>query len=280
MAWRERGTAVALLAVVVTRLLTGSPLARAALRSAGAAYGALVLVAVLAVLVTGDEGRVGIGLAALLIPIAIALASTAVRSGISAARMVHDRRLRANVGRALAALAPGYRLLPRLAVSEGRESHVAIGPNGVFVILARTDGGRVTASTRRLFVNARLPWRDLVDDCRVDALRVRERVRRTLGREVPVHAVLCFARALVAVGQEIQGVKVVHAGRVARLIGSTAAPAPLAAADVAAIAAALERVEGPAPIAVGRFAPPRRMAVSERRLALVGRGAARPHGTS
>ncbi len=134
----------------------------------------------------------------------------------------------------------------------------------------------MTASSRRLFVNARLPWRDLVDDCRVDALRVRERVRRALGHEVPVHAVPCFARAVVAVGQEIQGVKVVHVGRVARLISSAAIATPLAASDVAKISTALEKVDTPAPVPARRLAPSRRPSTAARRLALVGRGSARP----
>ena len=37
---------------------------------------------------------------------------------------------------------------------------------------------------------------------------------------MPVHAVLCFTRALVAVGQEIRGVKIVQVPRLARLIES------------------------------------------------------------
>ena len=54
----------------------------------------------------------------------------------------------------------------------------------------------MTAADQRLFVNARLPWRNLIEDCRVEALRVSGRVQRALGRPVPVHAVLCFTRAL------------------------------------------------------------------------------------
>ena len=156
-------------------------------------------------------------------------------------------------------------------MTSGREDHIAIGPNGIFVILACEDGGRVTASQRRVFVNARLPWRDLVDDCRVDTLRVRERLRDVGDRQMPVHSVLCFARALVAVGQEIQGVKVVQAGRLARLIESTAVTTPLREHEIERVAAALtEARRTQLPRRLPRRTRRNAMAVADRRLALVG----------
>jgi hypothetical protein len=153
----------------------------------------------------------------------------------------------------------------------GREDHIAIGPNGVFVVIACDDSGRVTASDHRLYVNARQPWRNFVEDARVEALRVSERVRRVVGRPLPVHAVLCFTRALVAVGQEIRGVKIVQVPRLARLIASAPAKPPLSDADIDAATAALTitaRVGVIRPVFRTKRRAPR--PVASRRLTLVG----------
>ena len=145
------------------------------------------------------------------------------------------------------------------------------------VTLSSDDGGRVTASDQRLFVNARLPWRNLVEDCRVEALRVADRVQRALGRPVPVHAVLCFTRALVAVGQEIRGVKVVQVPRLARLIESVAATPPLGQQDVETVRAALVASTTATPERkIFRLTRRRASAQSARPLTLVGRSST-PH---
>jgi hypothetical protein len=262
---------------VAERSSIASPLARQGLQCLGEAY--LVSVAVLTVAVLLNKtGPPAIAAALLLMPVAFVFGALAVRSGTTFLRTARTRSVRATVGRALGTLGTEYRMLARLCITPGREDHVAIGPNGIFVIVSCDDGGRVTASQRRLFVNAQLPWRDLVDDTRVDALRVRERVRRSVGRPLPVHSVLCFARALVAVGQEIQGVKIVHASRLARLIASTAlGSAPLSAADIDAAAKALTTsVDSRRARPVLRFARRGRgVATDARRLALVGRRPAR-----
>jgi len=226
------------------------------------------------VLLLHQSGTAVMASAFLLMPIAFTFAALAVRSGTTFARTARTRSVRATVGRALATLGPEYRLLPRLCITPGREDHVAIGPNGIFVVVACDDTGRVTASQRRVFVNARLPWRDLVDDCRIDALRVRERVRRVLGRQLPVHSILCFARALVAVGQEIQGVNIVHASRLPRLVASAKVSGPsLSPADVEMVATTLANAGDPRPTrpVLRLTRRRRRVAVEERRLALVGR---------
>ncbi len=158
----------------------------------------------------------------LLLPVFLAALLDAARTATGLWREWRAHELGANVKRALATLGPAYRVVTRGASLAERDRHVAIGPNGVFLIVSSDDGGRVTASDQRLFVNARLPWRNLVEDCRVEALRVSDRVQRALGRPVPVHAVLCFTRALVAVGQEIRGVKIVQVPRLARFIESVA----------------------------------------------------------
>jgi hypothetical protein len=192
---------------------------------------------------------------------------------------VHE--LGANVKRALATLGPGYRVVTRPASLAERDRHVAIGPNGVFLVLSSDDGGRVTASDQRLFVNARLPWRNLVEDCRVEALRISDRAQRALGHPVPVHAVLCFTRALVAVGQEIRGVKIVQVPRLARLIESVAIPARMSDEDIETVRAALVAQE-PAAAArqILRLTPRRNAAPIERPLTLVGRSPRPQRGLS
>jgi len=208
----------------------------------------------------------------LLLPVFVVGAIAAARSSTELWRERRASQLGANVKRTLATLGPSYRVVTRGSAMPDRDSHVAIGPNGIFLILSSDDGGRVTANDQRLFVNARLPWRNLVEDCRVEALRVADRVQRTLGRPVPIHAVLCFTRALVAVGQEIRGVKIVQVPRLARLIESVAAPTPLAVGDVEAVRAALvQTVAEASPRPVFRLTPRRAETPIERPLTLVGR---------
>ena len=97
-------------------------------------------------------------------------------------------------------------------------------------------------------------------------------MQRELGRPVPVHAVLCFTRALVAVGQEIRGVKIVQVPRLARLIESVAIATPVSGTDVEAIRAAMVSQAATAPTRqVFRLTPRRQTAPNERPLTLVGR---------
>lgn len=215
--------------------------------------------------------------ATLLLPILAVAAIDAFRTTRALAEDWRGRQLGANVKRALAALGPRYRLVTRGTRTGDRDSHVAIGPNGIFLILSSDDGGRVTASDQRLFVNARLPWRNLVEDCRVEALRVADRVQRAVGRPLPVHGVLCFTRALVAVGQEIRGVKIVQVPRLARLIESAASPVTLTESDVEAVRNALVTSVSSSPVRpVFRMTRRRAPASGERALSLVGR-ASTPH---
>jgi hypothetical protein len=208
----------------------------------------------------------------LLLPVFVGAGVVAVRSSTELWQEWRANQLGANVKRTLASLGPTYRVVTRGSTAADRDSHVAIGPNGVFLILSSDDGGRVTASDQRLFVNARLPWRNLVEDCRVEALRVADRVQRALGRPVPVHAVLCFTRALVAVGQEIRGVKIVQVPRLARLIESVAIPTALADADVETARAALvQSVPASSARPIFRLTPRRATTPAERPLTLVGR---------
>jgi hypothetical protein len=212
------------------------------------------------------------------LPVAILAAAESVRLAVALHREWGAHALGTNVWRALATLPPTYRIGAREPSLGERDRHVVVGPNGVFLVLTSDDGGRVTASDRRLFVNARLPWRNLVEDGRVEALRVADRVKRVLGRPVPVQAIVCFTRALVAVGQEIRGVKIVQVPRLPRVIESAAAMPPLADDDVETIRAALApRAAVTSPLRPVFRLTPRRVSPShERPLSLVGRPSA-PH---
>jgi hypothetical protein len=213
----------------------------------------------------------------LLVPVFAMAGVDTIRSATAIHREWRASELGANVKRALASLGPAYRVVTRPASLGERDRHVAIGPNGVFLVLSSDDGGRVTASDQRLFVNARLPWRNLVEDCRVEALRVGDRVQRALGRPVPVHAIVCFTRALVAVGQEIRSVKIVQVPRLARLIESVGVDAPLTATDVETVRAELVVQEKPTVVRpIFRLTPRRASVEHERQLTLVGRPTA-PH---
>ena len=247
------------------------------LRTLGELYVVAAPLFAIVVLLASRPGQLGLAGALVLMPIAYCYAPLAARSFGEGVVLWRKRRARANVGRELLGLGREYRVLSRCSVTQGREDHIAIGPNGIFVIMACEDGGRVTASQRRVFVNARLPWRDLVDDCRIDTLRVRERMRG-VDQSLPVHSVLCFAHALVAVGQEIQGVKVVQATRLARLIASTAVTTPLTEGDIERAAVALTEARLPKlPRRMLRRSRRSGSPIPDRRLALVGPASARRH---
>ena len=263
---------------VRNREVRTSPLSRQMVRTLGGLYVAIAPLFAIGVLLSTHPGELGMAGALLLMPIALCYAPIAAHSFGEGVVLWRRKRARANVGRELLDLGREYRVLSRCSVTPGREDHIAIGPNGIFVIMACEDGGRVTASQRRLFVNARLQWRDLVDDCRVDTLRVRERIRGVVDRPLPVHSVLCFARALVAVGQEIQGVKVVQAARLSRLISSTAVTTPLTEGDIERAAMALTEARRPQlPRRIPRRSRRSSSPIPDRRLALVGPTSARRH---
>jgi hypothetical protein len=254
---------------------TKSTLGRPATRAAAAGY--LTIAAMVALVAIGLDPEWGPVATLLLMPVALLAGIYAFRTTNDLVQEWRTQQLGANVKRALATLGPAYRIVTRGAASPDRDSHVAIGPNGIFLVLSSDDGGRVTASDQRLFVNARLPWRNVVEDCRVEALRVADRVQRALGRPLPVHAVLCFTRALVAVGQEIRGVKIVQVPRLARAIASVAAAATLSDADIEAARAALVTSATASPLRpVFRITRRRPATIGERPLSLVGRSST-PH---
>jgi hypothetical protein len=168
-------------------------------------------------------------LGALLVPISVAFALMAGHAAMVAVQSMARRRRGADVGRALAALRDRYRVLSRLPLSHRRDDRVVVGANGIFVIVS--DG-------RRRARDAGV-WRRAVDDCQIEALRVRARVRRALRRPLPVHAVLCVPDGAADDVRQMQGVRVVDTPRVATLIVNTFTTAPLAPVDIDAAVAAL-----------------------------------------
>jgi hypothetical protein len=218
--------------------ISPAALARPEVRCALALYVATAVTAAI-VLVARTGTTAGAVVTVVLIPVAACFGVIGAAAANAWLQSLRERRLGASIRRAITSLGRPYRIVSRNAETPGREDHVAIGPNGIFVVIACDDTGRVTASDHRLFVNARQPWRNLVEDARIEALRVGERVRKVVGRPLPVHAVLCFTRALVAVGQELRGVKIVQVPRLARLIASIAAKPVLTEADIDAATAAL-----------------------------------------
>ena len=199
--------------------------------------------------------------AAMLVPVVGCFAALALRSAAHARRTWSRRRRGADVGRALLSLPDAYRVLSRLPLTLRREDRVVIGSNGIFVV--------VTDDTRRRRDGSF--WRAMIDDCHIEALRVRARVRRALRRPLPVHAVLCVAEDPGGEIQQTQGVRVVDTSRLATMIVNTFTTAPLRAADVEAAATALAAtgVES-APVTRRQRARPRQKETdSERRLMLV-----------
>lgn len=209
------------------------------IRFLGACYTALSATVALAALTTHRDGLLRSAALAMLASLALQGFWMTLRSGLGALRRWRRLQRQATVRHALQTLTGAYRVLTLSADASRSEHHVAVGPNGVFVVVSCDDAGRVWASDRRLVVNSQLTLRNLVEECHIAAVRAGERVRRHLGRPVPVHGVLCFTRALVIVGQEIRGIKITQVTRLARLIVSVTTANAMSQADIEAAAAAL-----------------------------------------
>jgi hypothetical protein len=198
-----------------------------------------------------------VGLAALVLEHSLAmrglagimLAALALGSGrmvvLAVLRMLvvrRERSLGASVDDALATLDDRFRVTRARQEGVERQDHVVVGPNGVFVIVAAYGEGRAARAHRRLLPDRRARWRDLIDDCHIEALRAGERLRRGCSRALPVHPIVCVGSGLVSVGREVRGVRIVPLGDLVRTIDAVPLAAPLDARAVAAAAAALTTV--------------------------------------
>lgn len=251
-------------------------------RFLGASCTALSAAIALAAIGTRSEGFLRHAGLAMMTILALHGAWVALLSGIRAIGRWGRLQRQADVQRALKALGSAYRVIAMPGNVDRHGHHVVVGPNGVFVIVSCDDAGRVTASERRLFVDASQPLRNLLEECHIVAVRAGEAIRRRLGHPVSVHGVLCFTRALVVVGYEVRGIKTAQVHRLARLIASVAATQVMSPADVEAAAAALaESAPGNDGARRTVSAPKRLRAVSagERVLTLVPRPVVPRQGT-
>jgi len=141
----------------------------------------------------------------------------------------------------------GYELLRRLVGAPGKQEHVVVGPNGVFVVTTRR-GGEWTSASRRAGASfaGKKTRADLVEEAKMEAACVAERIFHRLGFRPKVKPVLCFPHGLVAVGENRRGVMVVTAANVARAIRAEPAATVLSPLEVEAIVAALAE---PGPVA-------------------------------
>jgi hypothetical protein len=104
------------------------------------------------------------------------------------------------VARELMFLPSSYRVFhgvvlrsPAPELQHGDLDHVAVGPTGVFVIETKNWSGRVTVEKGRILYNGREPDRAPLDQVRQAAEALRQGLRATLGFEVNVSPILCFA---------------------------------------------------------------------------------------
>jgi hypothetical protein len=206
-----------------------SRVARHAVRGTAELYVVVVSALAVAELTSPAPTALAARIGVLLLPVSIGFAFLAARASVLTVRTVSDRRRGADVGRALASLRDRYRVLSRLPLSQRRDDRVVVGTNGIFVIV--NDGRRRSHDPS--------VWRAAIDDCQVEALRVRARARRALRRPLPVHAVLCVPDGSADELRQLHGVRVVDTARVATLITNTFTTAPLAPSDVDAVVAAL-----------------------------------------
>ncbi len=151
-----------------------------------------------------------------------------------------------DTGRALEKL-HGYELLRRLVGVPGKQEHVVVGPNGIFVVITRparhcpsSPGSK--ANRRDL---ARNP--DPVEESRIEAACVAEKIHQRLGHRPKVQPVLCFPQALVAVGEKRRGVMIVTTPTVAEAIQAQPKQPAL---PTDAIEAVVEALVEPLPVAL------------------------------
>ncbi len=208
----------------------------------GALYAALAAATGLLVVFTGATGLARISALLMLATVAIYFGRVAVGDLMHLTIARHAHSLGAQVRAALASLGDEFRVTLIPSDELDREDHMVAGPTGIFVIVAAEGERGAGASHRRLFSDSRAWWRDMIEDCHIEALRVGERLRRGMGRPVTVHPVLCLGSGLVTVGRVVRGVRVVHMQELARALVSLPSTKDLDARQIARASAALATV--------------------------------------
>ena len=208
----------------------------------GVAYAALATFVGLVAVLTGTSGLGRAGAVFLLATLVVHFGRVTI---VDVRRVLLARRatsLGADVRDALAPLGAGFQVT-RVACDEfEREDHVVVGPTGIFVIVAADSDRYAEASERGLFPDSRAWWRDMIDDCHIEALRAGERLRRSVRRPVTVHPVLCLRSGLVTVGRMVRGVRIVHLQDLARLISDLPVTVELDPRQIEIASAALSAV--------------------------------------
>lgn len=90
--------------------------------------------------------------------------------------------------------------------------HVAVGPGGVFVIETKSHGGKITSNGNQLLLNGSSPEKDFINQTWSQTYHIKNLLKERLGKEIPVHPVLCFTNAFVQVRGTVKGVSVVNGG--------------------------------------------------------------------
>jgi hypothetical protein len=243
---------------------------RAFFRWVGASYAAATILTALAALVTRDDGLLRAVAITLLVPAGVYFGCLSVARLAALVSRGGDQGLDAAVRCELAGLGRDYRVTRSPCPGADRQDQVTIGPNGVFVVVAADDVRRARVVGARLLPLGRPAWRDLVEDSRIEALRVEERLRRALGRRLSVHSLVCVRRGLVSVGREVRGVRIVTLPSLCRAVADTPAATPLDDVEIQAAVAALEAAARVVPLRPDtrppRPAPPVLTLARQRRL--------------
>ena len=90
--------------------------------------------------------------------------------------------------------------------------HVAVGPGGVFVIETKSHVGKITSNGNQLLLNGRTPEKDFINQTWSQTYHIKNLLKERLGKDIPVHPLLCFTNAFVQVRGAVKGVSVVNGG--------------------------------------------------------------------
>lgn len=112
----------------------------------------------------------------------------------------------------LAALPEGYVNFNDLVFPGFNIDHVAVGPGGVFVIETKSHGGKVTNNGNQLLLNGTAPEKDFINQTWSQTYHIKNLLKERLGKDIPVHPLLCFTNAFVQVRGTVKGVSVVNGG--------------------------------------------------------------------
>lgn len=97
-----------------------------------------------------------------------------------------------------------------VATGHGNIDHVVITPHGVFVLETKSHHGRVEIAGERLLLNGKPPEKDFIAQALGSAYWLKNHLRKLIGVEVWVNAVVIFTHAFVPRPYRIKGVRVAN----------------------------------------------------------------------